>query len=135
MPRATQEWIGKTDNHRAPGKVRQRVFDREGGICHLCGQPIQHKRWDLDHVKALINGGENRESNLKPAHQICHRGKTLADIAEKVKVAAIRARHIGAAVPKQRIVSRGFPRTKEPRAPKPTLPPARLFQPKALSND
>lgn len=121
MPRATSEWIGLTDNHRAPAKVRQRIFDREKGICHLCKQPIEHKRWDLDHVKALINGGSNSEDNLKPAHQVCHRGKTLADIAEKVKVAAIRARHTGAAVPKQKMPSRPFRWAKEKGAAK--LPP------------
>lgn len=96
MARDTKEWIGRDDNHRAPGKVRQRVFDREHGCCHLCEQPIQPgQKWDLDHVVALINGGENAEPNLKPAHRKCHKDKTARDVAEKAKVAAIRQRHLG----------------------------------------
>lgn len=128
MPRTVKEWIGRTDDHRAPGKVRQRVFDREKGICHLCNQPIQApgQKWDLDHVVALINGGENRESNLKPAHVKCHKEKTARDVAEKAKVAAIRAKHIGAARPKGTIKSRGF--EKKARVPKPSLKPRKLFQ-------
>uniref|UniRef100_UPI003F71FFF0 HNH endonuclease n=1 Tax=Shinella sp. TaxID=1870904 RepID=UPI003F71FFF0 len=65
MARTVAEWIGKTDDHRAPKKVRDRIIERDNR-CHLCGQPIQTaQRWDLDHVQALINGGENRESNLR----------------------------------------------------------------------
>lgn len=110
MARTVSEWIGKTDDHRAPGTVRQRVFDRERGCCHLCGQPIQTpgQKWDLDHVKALINGGENRDTNLKPAHRKCHKDKTRADIAEKVKVAAMRQRHTGAKGPAGNLKSAPF---------------------------
>lgn len=96
MARVLPIWIGRDDNHRAPGKVRQRVFDREHGRCHLCEQPIQPgQKWDLDHVVALINGGENAEPNLKPAHRKCHKVKTARDVAEKAKVVAIRQRHLG----------------------------------------
>lgn len=135
MARTVSEWIGQTDDHRAPGKVRQRVFDRAGGKCHLCNQPIQtdKQKWDLDHVVALINGGENAESNLKPAHRDCHKEKTRADVAEKVKVAAIRQRHIGALVPPAKIKSAPFRKsTKTAKreataATKGALPPKTLF--------
>jgi hypothetical protein len=110
MPRALPIWIGRDDNHRAPGKIRQRIFDREHGRCHLCEQPIQPgQKWDLDHVVALINGGENAEPNLKPAHRKCHKDKTARDVAEKAKVAAIRQRHLGIVTP-PKMQSRGFDR-------------------------
>lgn len=95
MARTVEEWIGKSDDHRAPGSVRERIMKRENDCCHLCGLKIVGKKWDLDHVKALINGGENRESNLKPAHRSCHIDKTAQDVAEKAKVAAIRKKHLG----------------------------------------
>lgn len=98
MSRSVPEWIGKTDDHRAPPKVRDRIFDRDNR-CHICEQPIQiGQKWDLDHVKALINGGENREANLRPSHRKCHIEKTAIDVAEKAKVAAIRQKHTGSAV-------------------------------------
>lgn len=94
MARPVKEWIGDTDEQRAPPRVRLRVFDRESGKCHICRQPIIGKKWALDHVTALINGGENRESNLKPVHIACHAEKTAADVAEKAKVAARRKAHL-----------------------------------------
>ncbi|MFC5385141.1 HNH endonuclease [Aquamicrobium segne] len=94
MARPVKEWIGDTDEQRAPPRVRLRVFDNEGGKCHICRQPIIGKKWALDHVIALINGGENRERNLKPVHVACHAEKTAADVAEKAKVAARRKAHL-----------------------------------------
>lgn len=127
MARAVEEWCGKSDDHRAPGKVRQRVFARDGGICHLCETEIQTgQKWDLDHVVALINGGENRETNLKPAHRKCHKDKTAADVAEKSRIAAIRGKHIGAIRPKQSIPVRPKPAPKQPRIDKSALPPLPL---------
>lgn len=94
MARTLKEWIADTDDQRAPPRVRLRVFDREGGKCHICRQPIIGKKWALDHVKALINGGENRESNLAPVHIACHAEKTRQDVAEKARIAAKRQKHI-----------------------------------------
>lgn len=132
MARSIPEWVGKTDDHRAPASVRSRIVIAHPN-CHLCGQPVQNTKWDLDHVKALINGGENREANLRPAHRKCHVAKTAADVAEKAKVAAIRQKHNGAVRPAGKLKGQGFPPpTKSARPPKDNLPPLsyrRLYGP------
>lgn len=110
MPRAPKEWIGKTDDAKIPPRVRQRIYDRDGGVCHWCKIAIKAppETWQADHVTALINGGEHRETNLAPIHSHCHIEKTGLDVADKKKVAAVRKKHIGAVRPKQRIKSAGF---------------------------
>ena len=88
MSRAVAEWIGKTDDSKVPPHVRARIFKNRGGRCHLAGRVIRAgEPWDLDHIIALVNGGENRESNLAPALKDKHREKTAADVAEKAEVA------------------------------------------------
>jgi len=127
MARSVSEWIGKTPDTKIPPRVRLRIFEREKGICHLCKQPIQvGQKWEANHDPALINGGENRESMIFPAHDKCHKAHTAQAVAEKAKVAALRAKHIGAARPKGTIKSRGF--EKKARVPKPSLKPRKLFQ-------
>lgn len=94
--RSTEEWIGSTPDAAIPKRVRLRVFERHDGICHLSGRKIMPgDAWDLDHITALINGGEHRESNLAPALRDKHREKTAADVAEKARTARIRAKHLG----------------------------------------
>lgn len=109
MVRSTKDWRGKTDDSKAPPTVRQRVFDRDGGKCHLCQVVIKPvEGFELDHVVALINGGSNTEGNLAPAHKHCHLAKTRLDLAEKSKVAAIRQRFTGAKQPAGNLKSAGF---------------------------
>lgn len=116
MPRSVSEWIGKSDDARVPPRVRVRIFDRHGGVCALSGRKIHAgEAWDLDHIIALANGGEHRETNLQPVLKAPHREKTRADVAEKAKVAKTRARHIGAAAPKRTLPSRGFPKSERRR--------------------
>jgi len=107
MSRSVPEWIGASDDAQAPARVRLRVFQAHGGICHLSKRKIlPGDAWELDHVKALINGGENRESNLAPALKAAHRVKTNADVAEKAKVDRIAKKHLGLAKPGSRWPSR-----------------------------
>ena len=95
MARDVPEWIGKDDNHRAPKSVRDRLKQKFPN-CNICKRRIEAtEKMALDHVQALINGGENREGNLRPVHQKCHAVKSAADVAEKAKVAAIRQKHHG----------------------------------------
>jgi 5-methylcytosine-specific restriction endonuclease McrA len=94
--RSIPEWIGKTPDTPAPPRVRVRVFQRHGGCCHVCTRKIAAgDRWDCDHVVALINGGENRESNLAPICEWCHPAKTARDVAVKSKTYAMAKKAIG----------------------------------------
>jgi len=109
MTRSLPEWVGKTDDTRAPLRVRLRCFERANGTCHITGRKITPAdKWELDHIVALINGGENRESNLAPALVKAHRQKTAEDVAMKAKDARVRAKHIGAERPKKKIPYRRF---------------------------
>ena len=104
MTRTVKEWIGKTDDTSAPPRVRLRVFEAHKGICHLTGRKITPAdTWDLDHVVALVNGGENRESNLAPALRVAHREKTAEDVAIKAKDRRVRSKHLGIEKKKQKI--------------------------------
>ncbi len=113
MARPLSEWIGKHRGVNIPPRVRLRVFDRDAGICHLCKLPIKTgETWQADHVIALINGGEHRETNLAPAHSHCHVGKSAQDVKEKAKVAKVRGKHTGAVRPSSKLSNR------DKRAPK-----------------
>lgn len=109
MTRSVPEWRGRTPDTPAPPRVRLRVFDAHGGICHLTGIKIRPgDKWDLDHIQALCNGGENKESNLAPALRDAHKEKTAEDLAQKAKDRRVRAKHIGAAPKKRKIPYRKF---------------------------
>jgi 5-methylcytosine-specific restriction protein A len=96
MSRSVPEWIGKTPDTPIPPRVRLRVLERHNHICHLSGRPIRPgDKWDCDHVQALINEGENRESNLAPALRDKHREKTNEDVAEKSVTARKKMAHYG----------------------------------------
>lgn len=117
MARETAEWIGANDDSRAPPRVRLRVFEAYKGRCHWTGRKIEvGDEWDLDHVTALINGGSNRESNLAPILRgKPHKEKTAADVAEKSKVARIKAKHLGVfPKSKSKLQSRGFQTSRYP---------------------
>lgn len=105
MSRTVPEWIGKTDDTPIPPRVKLRVFERHGGRCYLSGRLIRAgEAWDCDHIIALVNGGENRESNLAPALHGAHQVKTCADLVEKVKTYRKRSKHLG--ITKARTITR-----------------------------
>ena len=106
MTRSVKEWIGKTDDSVPPLRVRMRVFHEHNKTCHISGRKIRGgEAWELDHIVALCNGGENRESNLAPALVQPHKEKTARDVAEKAKIDRIRAKHFGQHKPKSRLSS------------------------------
>lgn len=111
MSREVPEWIGKTDDSRPPPRVRVRVFEKHGGICYLTSRVIRAgDKWELEHIIAIINGGENRESNLAPALVAPHKIKSAEDMRQKSKNYRVRAKHLGIRKP-SRLQSRGFPKS------------------------
>lgn len=129
--RSVPEWIGKTDAAKIPPRVRQRIFDRDGGVCHYCKMPFHTgEGWQADHIIALVNGGKHVETNLAPIHKLCHSIKTQADVATKAKIAAVRARHTGVKQPTGTLRSAGFQKAEKQAKPlkHQPLPPKQLFR-------
>jgi len=101
--RSVPEWIGKTPDTPVPPRVRLRIFEAYNGTCYLSGIKIRPgDLWDLEDIKALCNGGENRESNKAPALKDKHKEKTARDVAEKAEVDRIKSKHLGLDKPKSR---------------------------------
>jgi len=99
--REVPEWIGKTPDAKIPPRVRLRIWERHEDRCHITGRKIQAgEAWDCEHIKALCNGGEHRESNLAPALKQPHRIKTAQDVKIKAKTDRIRKRHLGIKKPR-----------------------------------
>lgn len=109
MTRSVEEWIGKTDDQAVPPRVKLRVFEKFEGRCYLSGRKIMPgEKWELEHVEALCNGGQHRESNFAPALVDPHKVKTRADRAEKKLIDRKRKKHLGLSRPKRTIPGRRF---------------------------
>lgn len=103
MSRSTEEWIGRSDDSQIPPRVRLRVWERFEGKCHKCQRKINAgETWTCEHLKALINGGSNRETNLGITCNWCLPGKNAEDVAEKSKTYKRRSKHLGLAKKKSR---------------------------------
>jgi 5-methylcytosine-specific restriction enzyme A len=110
-PRSLPEWIGKNADSAVPPRVRVRIFDRYEGRCQCgCNRKIMAgEAWDCEDTIAIINGGQRRESNMKPWLHEHHPKKTKADVAEKSRVYRKRAKHIGVELRRgPKIQSAGF---------------------------
>jgi 5-methylcytosine-specific restriction enzyme A len=94
--RSVPKWTGSTDDARVPARVRLRVFERAGGVCHISGRKIQPgEAWEIEHVIPIALGGANDEDNLAPALVAPHRAKTALDVKAKAKAARLAKRHYG----------------------------------------
>jgi 5-methylcytosine-specific restriction protein A len=112
--------------------MRVRIFDRSGGVCHLCKLPINATRgekWHVEHIKPLWEGGSDDETNMAPSHIDCHATKTGEEATPRAKGTRQRARHIGAVKPQGRLRGPGFAKSeKTPRIVKNHLPPRSLYE-------
>lgn len=96
MPRAVPEWIGRTPDTPVPARVKLRILRKHDNRCYLTGREIRPgDAWEVEHVKALFLGGENRETNLAPALADAHKRKTQAEMAVKAKTDRLAKKHMG----------------------------------------
>ena len=99
--RSVDEWVGANDDTPVPPRIKLRVFTRFEGTCPKCTRKLRPGHWDCDHIIAIVNGGENRESNLQPlCNDPCHSQKTKSDVAQKSRTARIRKRAAGIKKPR-----------------------------------
>jgi 5-methylcytosine-specific restriction protein A len=94
MAREVPEWIGKNDDEPPPPRVKLRIFKRFGGTCQICFSKIISGP-EYDHRVALVNAGENRETNIVPLHGKCHSLKSKTDMAIKSADRKTQLHHYG----------------------------------------
>jgi 5-methylcytosine-specific restriction endonuclease McrA len=128
--RSVKEWIGKNPDSKPPAAVRLRILRRFESKCYLTTILIADgQAFDLEHIKPLEEGGENRESNLAPVLRLAHEIKTAAERKRQAKADRVAKKAHGLVEPKTKIKSRGFETaTKPTRIQKQSLPPRPMFK-------
>jgi 5-methylcytosine-specific restriction endonuclease McrA len=53
----------------------QIVWERDEGVCGICGEAADRQDWELDHVVPLARGGEHSYANTQVSHPSCNRRK------------------------------------------------------------
>jgi 5-methylcytosine-specific restriction endonuclease McrA len=66
---------------------REVVFERDRGVCGICGAPSDPANWQLDHVVPLARGGEHSYANTQVSHPFCNQSKG-ARLADEMKAVA-----------------------------------------------
>ena len=90
MVRSVAEWVGKTDDQPFPPRVRLRILERYHRCCARCTRPIAvGETFTADHIIAIINGGQNRESNGQPLCTTCNPIKNAEDGRIKKRIASV----------------------------------------------
>lgn len=76
----------KVRNYRAARRAREMeafvevvdravVWERDGGICHICKEAADVSAWHLDHVIPLTKGGLHSYANTAVSHPSCNQSK------------------------------------------------------------
>ena len=128
--RTVTEWVGKTDDSKIPDRAKDRIVERQGGLCAISGVKFGPGiKPQFDHKTPLWLGGKHCESNLQAITEDEHKKKTAAEAAIRSKVNSQRKKHIGIVEPKGTIKSAGFSKPdKQPkRFTKSGQPPRQLY--------
>ena len=115
LARKIKEWIAKHDDQTIPTSVKDRIFKRCNGLCHITGLPVKGQVYEFDHITPLADGGEHRESNIALALKKEHKTKTANENSQRAKEKRLRSKHLGYARKHQkpRITKRYHKETKQ----------------------
>jgi hypothetical protein len=64
-----------TGRGNLPPGIRQKVIDRDGLRCGLCGRPVEPVDIHIDHIHPRSLGGLDELDNLQVAHSFCNMSK------------------------------------------------------------
>lgn len=89
--------VGTTPRGPMGQMRRLRIWEAHKGVCILCGAKIDgvREKWIVEHVRALVLGGADDDSNCAPAHEDCRRVKDKADVKSAAKAKRMKAKHLG----------------------------------------
>ena len=71
-------------------KQREQIYKKYNGRCAYCGQKIEYKEMQVDHIKAKYLGGKNETENYLPTCRACNFYKSTLDIEDfRIRVETI----------------------------------------------
>lgn len=86
------ENIGKADwsvdikrSRKNLGVKERTLLERDGNKCFYCGEEIMDEHMSVEHLLALIHGGNNHISNLVLAHKSCNQKVGHMSVIDKIK--------------------------------------------------
>lgn len=59
---------------------RQEIYNKCLGHCAYCGQPLEYKDMQADHIVPLYNGGKDELDNMLPACRSCNHYKAILSL-------------------------------------------------------
>ena len=70
--RANERAVPRTRRIRFPSELRQRISQRQAGLCMYCGVRLSRSNLHIDHIFPAEHGGSNAESNLQALCAPCN---------------------------------------------------------------
>lgn len=52
--------------------LRRKIYERDGGLCQICGGPVSLRYMSLDHTVPRMIGGPTTLENLRCTHPECN---------------------------------------------------------------
>ena len=68
--------VEKTPRVGLPKDIRYQIFERDKGICQICGKPLTIDKFTIDHIVPLQRGGLNKLSNYRCVCERCNKWKS-----------------------------------------------------------
>lgn len=59
--------------------IRRELWERDGGVCGICGELADPGRFHLDHIVPDARGGQLHPDNLRVAHPRCNQSRGLGE--------------------------------------------------------
>lgn len=81
---------------------RRVVYERDGGICYLCGKHTTLEQYHLEHVVPIVRGGDHSHANTAVSHDKCNGckgSKLLEELGEWGATASARLDRLRSARP------------------------------------
>lgn len=69
-----------TERRRLTTKERQAVYNLTGGRCAYCGQKLEYRDMQVDHVVPLYHGGADEPFNMFPTCRSCNHYKRSMEL-------------------------------------------------------
>jgi 5-methylcytosine-specific restriction protein A len=90
MSEQRKAWDKQREYRKLTGRpwrrLREQVLVRDKRICQPCLRKGRYtEATEVDHIKALANGGDDRPANLQAICGNCHKAKTLVDAGVVVR--------------------------------------------------